>query len=87
MKHACFNLRPLRTTPQTNCHKRMQQKDPGGVTAISRWLSEATPPEAIDSSRIDPGGGRSTRESLCDPSGVGISYDRQPVVSLRSTTG
>ncbi len=52
--------------------------DPGGVTAISRWLSEAIPPVSA-SIDADPGG-VAEREACCDPSGVEKFEDPGPRV-------
>lgn len=52
--------------------------DPGGVTAISRWLSEATPPETGDMPRrFDPRG--VVAGASCDPSGRPRRSARDPV--------
>jgi hypothetical protein len=43
-----------------NCEKTITKTpvfpDAGGITAISRWLSEATPPESIARENSNPGG-------------------------------
>ena len=63
---------------------------PGGVTAISRGLSAATPPESDLSHTLDPGRGRSSYRSptLLRPlPGSVMMLLIQPGVSLRSTPG
>ena len=68
---------------------------PAGVTAISRWLSEATPPVAEIGDEPHPGGMAEIEGFQGEywlPSGIPagmreVAGDRVPVVSLRSTTG
>jgi hypothetical protein len=59
------------------------RRQAGGLVAISRWLSEATPPEASDERQCIPEGcqreagvrrdfGPDNSETGCDPSGIGL---------------
>ena len=69
-------------TPHTPLTKETAEKvDPEGIAAISRWLSEAIPPERPPDNSNDPGGiaaalaGALTRRFallalICDPSGI-----------------
>ena len=65
--------------------------DPGGVVAISRWLSAATPPVAVALKRNDPGRGRSHRrrsewtrilsismDTAATPIGVEAAFGQRP---------
>jgi hypothetical protein len=71
---------------------RLPPNDPEGIAAISRWLSEATPPVWAQDDSNDPGGDRRCDpkyldQGRCDPFGIDQKLGSGPVVSLRSTTG
>jgi hypothetical protein len=58
----------------------------GGMTAISRWLSEATPPVVVQFP-LHPGRDASTGAMAATPAGVVLVEGTGPEVSLRSTSG
>ncbi len=60
--------------------------DPGGVQAISRWLSVATPPVNRQEKHLDPGGVVAW-PNCCDPSGVVVKRESKTPGARSATRG
>ena len=62
--------------------------DPGGITEISRWLSEAIPPVRCRTDVLDPGGVAEARILSSPISGIyelgGLRFLRPLVCSIQS---
>jgi len=78
-------LCPSRRRPEGFISSPRVTTIPAGIVEISRWLSEATPPECH--TKQDRPRQGSQRRRLRPLTGSGCCYVSQRVMSLRSTTG
>jgi len=60
--------------------------DPGGISAISRWLSAATPPEPVRTVIFDPDRGRSNESKANAATPVGVDRESKHDPEVRCAT-